>query len=222
MMESKVLEALFPGARRIVLRALFAEPDRWWSVDEVAGCAGVQPASQQTYLGRLSKAGVVREQRAAGEVRYQANPACSIYAELRTIVAKLTQLPVCGETILVVEDTEATAQITRILLENWGYVVLEAHSPTEALDLFESHANQIHLLLTDVLMPGMSGSQLANELRRRRPTLPVVFMSGYPADRFGGPREAYLPKPFNPWSLSQTVRKTLDGVSAGGPRINRP
>src|ERR1700735_2451549 len=98
IMESKVLEALFPGARRIVLSALFADPDRWWSVEEVAGCAGVPPGSQQTYLVRLSKVGVLREQRAAGEARYQPDPACSIYAELRTIVAKLTQPPVCGET----------------------------------------------------------------------------------------------------------------------------
>jgi two-component system cell cycle sensor histidine kinase/response regulator CckA len=121
-----------------------------------------------------------------------------------------------------VEDTEATAQITRILLESWGYVVLEAHSPTEALDLFESHADEVQLMLTDVLMPEMSGLQLAEELRRSRPNLPVVFMSGYPEDQFSGPDDTYLAKPFNPWSLSQIVRKTLDGVSSTAERINAP
>jgi CheY-like chemotaxis protein len=222
MVESKVLEVLFPGARRLILCAMFGEPDKWWSLEELAGHAGVRPASQQAYLVRLRRAGIVREQTGDGTVRFQPNPACSIYAELRTIIVKLTQAPVCGETVLVVEDTEATAQITRILLESWGYVVLEAHSPIEALDLFESHANEIQLVLTDVLMPEMSGSQLAEELRRSRPDLPVVFMSGYPADQFSGPSDRYLAKPFNPWSLSQMVRKTLDGVSSLPDRINMP
>jgi len=217
-----VLEALFPGAHRFVLGAMFSEPERWWSIEDLAGCAGVRPGSQQAYVARLRKAGILREQTLDQGVRYQPEPACPVYSELRTIVAKLTQPPVCGETILVVEDTEATAQITRILLENWGYIVLEAHSPTEALDLFASHASEVHLLLTDVLMPGMSGPQLAEELRRTQPNLAVVFMSGYPADQFAGPGESYLPKPFNPWTLSQMVRKTLDGVASHAGRINAP
>jgi CheY-like chemotaxis protein len=222
MVESKVLEVLFPGARRLILCAMFGEPDRWWSLEELAGRAGVRPATQQAYLMRLRKAGIVRERTVDGALRFQPDPACSIYADLRTIVVKLTQAPVCGETILVVEDTEATAQITRILLESWGYVVLEGHSPIEALDLFESHADEIHLLLTDVLMPEMSGSELVEEFRRSRPNLPVVFMSGCPADQVSGPSESYLAKPFNPWSLSQMVRKTLDGVSSPAQRINTP
>jgi CheY-like chemotaxis protein len=222
MVESKVLEALFPGARRLMLCAMFGEPDRWWSLEELAGCAGVRPATQQAYLMRLRRAGIVRERTADGASRFQPEPACSIYADLRTIIVKLTQAPVCGETILVVEDTEATAQITRILLESWGYVVLEAHSPIEALDLFESHADEIQLLLTDVLMPEMSGPQLADELRRSRPNLPVVLMSGSPEDPFRRPSDGYLAKPFNPWSLSQMVRKTLDGVSCPAQRINTP
>ena len=74
-----------------------------------------------------------------------------------------------GETILVVEDTTATAQITRILLESWGYRALEAHTAAEALDLFDAHAGEIQLVLTDVMMPQMSGPQLASELRRRNP-----------------------------------------------------
>lgn len=171
---------------------------------------------------RLHRAGMVRERTVAGAVRFQPDPSCSIYSDLRTIIVKLTQSPVCGETILVVEDTEATAQITRILLESWGYAVLEAHSPTEALDLFESHADEIQLLLTDVMMPEMSGPQLADELRRSRPNLPVVLMSGSLTDQFSRPSDSYLAKPFNPWSLSQIVRKTLDGVSSAAKRINTP
>jgi len=202
MVESKVLDALFPGARRILLGALFGEPDRWWLLEELAGCAGVRPGSQQAYLARLRKAGIVRERKDGGAIRFQPDPDCPIFAELRAIVVKLTHPSVFGETILVVEDTEGTAQITRILLESWGYIVLEAHDATEA--------------------PGMSGMELADELRRRRPRLPAVFMSGYSADQFSGPGDAYLPKPFNPWSLSQMVRKTLDGVSSRARRINTP
>jgi CheY-like chemotaxis protein len=222
MVESKVLDALFPGARRILLGALFGEPDRWWLLEELAGCAGVRPGSQQAYLARLRKAGIVRERKDGGAIRFQPDPDCPIFAELRAIVVKLTHPSVFGETILVVEDTEGTAQITRILLESWGYIVLEAHDATEAIELFESHAHEVQLLLTDVSMPGMSGTELADELRRRRPRLPAVFMSGYSADQFSGPGDAYLPKPFNPWSLSQMVRKTLDGVSSRARRINTP
>lgn len=215
MTDSKTLETLFPGARRVIVSAIFGDPDRWWSLAELAGCAGVQPGSLQGYLARLRKCGIVRERKVAETVHFQPDVSCPIFSELQAIVSKLTPSPVSGETILVVEDTEATAQITRILLESWGYLVLEAHSPSEALGLFESHADQVHLLLTDVLMPGMSGVQLADELQRRRPELRVVFMSGCPADQLGGRGDAFLPKPFNPRSLSQMVRKTLDGVSCG-------
>jgi CheY-like chemotaxis protein len=196
---------------------MFGEPDRWWSLAELAGSAGVQPGTLQAYFARLRRGGVIRERRVADALQFRPDTGCPIFAELQRIVVKLTQLPVCGETILVVEDTEATAQLTRILLESWGYLVLEAHGSREALDVSESHPEEIHLLLTDINMPGMSGPQLADELVRRRPKLRVVFMSGYPADQLKGRTGAFLPKPFNPSSLSQAIRKTLDGVSLNGP-----
>jgi len=214
MTESKVMEVLFPGARRMVLSAMFGEPDRWWSLAELAGRAGVQPGSLQAYLARLRSGGVIRRQNEADGVRFQPETHCPVFAELQGIVTKLTPAQASGETILVVEDTEATAQITRILLESWGYLVLEAHSPSEALDVSDKHADEIELLLTDVIMPGMSGPKLAVELHRRRPTLRVVFMSGYPADDLNGCGGAFLAKPFNPLSLSRIVRKTLDSASA--------
>jgi CheY-like chemotaxis protein len=210
MMESKALEALFPGTRRIVLSAMFGEPDRWWSVAELAGCAGVRPASLQAYIGQLRSGGVIREQKGDGPSRFQPDLNCPVFVELRAMVVKLTPSRLAGETVLVVEDTEATAQITRILLESWGYLVLEAHGAAEALDVSDSHTDEIHLLLTDVIMPGLSGPQLADELRRRRPKLRVVFMSGIPADEINGRMDAFLSKPFNPARLSQMIRKTLD------------
>jgi CheY-like chemotaxis protein len=125
-------------------------------------------------------------------------------------VTKLTPQTNTAETILVVEDQPATAQITRILLESWGYRVLEAHDGNEALSLFARDGDGIHLLLTDVIMPGMNGQQLASELVQRKPELRVVFMSGYPSDHLNQPNAAFLPKPFNPASLSRMVRKELD------------
>ena len=113
------------------------------------------------------------------------------------------------ETILIVEDEPATAQITRILLESWAGVI-EAHNGSEALSLFEERDEDIHLLLTDVLMPGITGPQLADEFLSRQPGLRVVFMSGYPSDELTGRNCSFLPKPFNPASLSKMIRRELD------------
>jgi CheY-like chemotaxis protein len=129
---------------------------------------------------------------------------------MQSIFTKLTAQTDGAETILVVEDQPATAQITRILLESWGYKVFEAHCGEEALRMFGSVADGIHLVLTDVIMPGMTGPQLAAELTRMKPDLRVVFMSGYPNDQLNGPGVAFLPKPFNPSSLSRMIRKVLD------------
>jgi CheY-like chemotaxis protein len=207
---SRIFEVLFPGARRTVFAALFTEPNRWWTSEELAGRAGVRAGSIQTQLCRLRESGIVREDRTPGKHLFQANPECQIFTELQAIVTKLTA-SAGGETILVVEDTAATAQITRILLESWGYRALEAHTPTEALDLFEAYGGHVHLLLTDIQMPQMSGPQLADELRRRNPDLRIVFMSGYPDTDTMELNEAFLAKPFNPTGLSQTVRRALDG-----------
>jgi len=214
MTESKVMEVLFPGARRNGSKRDVRRTGSMVVAGRACRARGVQPGSLQAYLARLRSGGVIRRQNEADGVRFQPETHCPVFAELQGIVTKLTPAQASGETILVVEDTEATAQITRILLESWGYLVLEAHSPSEALDVSDKHADEIELLLTDVIMPGMSGPKLAVELHRRRPTLRVVFMSGYPADDLNGCGGAFLAKPFNPLSLSRIVRKTLDSASA--------
>src|SRR5437868_1960873 len=180
MRELKALEALFPGPRRQVFSAMFGEPSRWWSLPELAGRAGIQPASLRQHMNHLRDAGIVREKAEAGRPWFQPDPACPVFEELRTILSKLTSEADSAETILVVEDQPATAQITRILLESWGYHVLEAHSGEEAVALFSRNGAGVQLVLTDVIMPdGMNGPQLADELRRRNPELRIVFMSGY-------------------------------------------
>lgn len=121
-----------------------------------------------------------------------------------------------SETILLVEDEVPVRSVTRQLLERNGYTVLEAADGPAALALIDggSGGRHIDLLLTDVIMPGMSGRELAVELRARRPDLRVLYMSGYTDDavvRHGmlEPGLAYLEKPFRPATLLRKVREVL-------------
>ncbi len=211
MDDSKALEAIFPGPRRLLFSALFGEPERWWSVPELAGRAGLQPGSLRQHIAHLRDSGILREKHVDGRAFLQPDPDSPVYGELRAIVTKLLPKAEGGETILIVEDQPATAQITRILLESWGYKVLEVHSPADAIEVFERQGHEVDLLLSDVIMPEMSGPQLADELVRRNPGLRVIFMSGYPNEELlKRESAAFLPKPFNPASLSRIVRKELD------------
>ena len=117
------------------------------------------------------------------------------------------------ETVLVVEDEEAVRQFAVASLQRHGYEVLSASSGEEALQVASSYDGTIHLLLTDVVMPGMKGPELAGRLRAQRPGLRVLLMSGYAADvvTSGDLKDAALmAKPFSPASLSQTVRNALN------------
>src|SRR5262249_9676342 len=91
-------------------------------------------------------------------------------------------IPMGSETILLVEDEPTVRSLARRVLEMCGYHVLEASQGEEPLEVAGKHAGPIHLLLTDILMPGMTGRQLAAELTTRRADLPVLFMSGYSDD----------------------------------------
>ena len=119
-----------------------------------------------------------------------------------------------SETVLVVEDEAAVRNLVRAVLERKGYVVLAAQDGAGALELVDKHAGVIHVLLTDLVMPGMNGRDLAARVSARRPTIKVVFMSGYTADvptdlgTEGGP--AFLSKPFNERALTVKLREVLD------------
>jgi PAS domain S-box-containing protein len=119
------------------------------------------------------------------------------------------------ETILLAEDETSLRTLTRSTLELCGYKVLEAKDGVEALEVSERHAGPIELLLTDIVMPGMGGRPLAQELTRRRPEIRVVYMSGYTGQAVGaqGPVEPgsdFLPKPFTRDTLTRKIREALD------------
>jgi len=174
----------------------------------------------RSHVIHLRDSGILRENHVNGRYVIQADPSSSIFVELHSIVTKLTSQADRAETILIVEDQPATAQITRILLESWGYRVYEAHCPQDAVRIFDQHGDTIRLLLSDIIMPEMTGTLLARELVRRKPSLRVVFMSGYPNDEGLTPDSAFLPKPFNPASLSRIVRKELDRAESPAREMN--
>jgi PAS domain S-box-containing protein len=121
-----------------------------------------------------------------------------------------------NETILIVEDELDLRSLSRIILEQFGYCVLEAENGVDALELWRQHGAKISLVLTDVIMPqGMNGYQLAELLRQERPDLCIIFSSGYSSDvgerdLSSIPRSCFLQKPYPPLSLVQLVRHCLD------------
>jgi CheY-like chemotaxis protein len=119
-----------------------------------------------------------------------------------------------SETVLLVEDEEALRRFGSAALESYGYNVLTAANGEDALRLVESNGGRIDLLLTDVVMPGMSGCDLALALRQRWPDLRVLLLSGYTEEaimhRGTVARATFLSKPFSPAALATKVRQILD------------
>jgi PAS domain S-box-containing protein len=118
------------------------------------------------------------------------------------------------ETVLVVEDQPEVRKLMLAKLESQGYRLLEAANGSEALSLCERHLEPIHLLITDVVMPGMTGRELARLLLALRPSMKTLYTSGYPANAIAhqgvlDPGVAYLPKPFSPAQLAAKVRNVL-------------
>jgi len=121
------------------------------------------------------------------------------------------------ETVLLAEDEAPVRAVARQVLERHGYNVLEAPSAEAALDLAQRYSGDIHVLLTDVVMPGLSGHDLAKQLVALRPNVRVIYMSGYTDDaitRHGvlEPGLAYVQKPFTPEGIARKVREVLDAA----------
>ncbi len=128
-----------------------------------------------------------------------------------------------GETVLVVEDDGPCRMLAQHVLNNLGYRVIAARDGNEAIELAQTHAGSIDLLMTDMIMPGMSGNEVADALQRARPGLKVVYTSGYPeniiASRVGS--QLYLGKPYSIGSLAAKLREALEqphSSAASSPR----
>ena len=136
---------------------------------------------------------------------------------------KPSAIPGGTETILVVEDEAGVRELACQFLRVKGYTVLEAEGGLEALAVSRSHPGVIHLLLSDLVMPRMSGGELAEELKAVRPQIRVAFMSGYSEFSRGDlgkefPEAPVLQKPFSPSSLVKIVREALAQPLAASSR----
>ncbi|WP_053227897.1 PAS domain S-box protein [Solirubrobacter soli] len=118
-----------------------------------------------------------------------------------------------SETILIAEDDRAIRTLIQLVLEEDGYTVLSAATPADALELAQRHPVAIDLIVTDMIMPGMSGPELAERIREHRPAIGVLFTSGYSNAelvRRGLPHDVpFIEKPFTPEGLKRTIRGVL-------------
>ena len=126
------------------------------------------------------------------------------------------ELPRGSETILLVDDEELVRGFEREVLTSTGYTVLEAHGPRHALEIAREHPGIIDLLLTDVLMPGLSGPELAESLCRERPDMQTLYTSGYTPDAIAQhgvlEPDAFISKPLDRSRLAHKVREVLDSA----------
>jgi PAS domain S-box-containing protein len=131
--------------------------------------------------------------------------------------------PTGSETILLVEDEAALRRLSRRILAQFGYTVIEAPNGEEALRLAEAYGGTIHLVLTDVVMPRLSGRDLAQRVLASHPESKILYMSGYTDDAVVqrgvlAQEVTLLRKPFTPYALVASVREVLDSAPTPAPR----
>jgi nitrogen-specific signal transduction histidine kinase len=180
-----------------------------------------KPAGVGTGLGLSTVYGIVTQSGGSVSVKSQVGAGTTFTVALPAIEKaseiagedRRTAAPAGGKgTILVVEDEAAVRNLICAVLKRAGYQVLAASDGAEARLLSEDHPGEIHLLLTDMVMPGTRGDELARYLKSSRPDLRVLLMSGYTDQTVGelAADVAFLQKPFTPSSLSQAVRRALE------------
>jgi PAS domain S-box-containing protein len=181
-----------------------------------------KPKGKGTGLGLSTVYGIVRQSGGHIEVRSSVGRGTTFEILLPQVAAAVPAraelslgmaLPRGTETVLVVEDEEAVRLIVRRVLESQGYAIIEARDGNDALRVCSERGGDIDLVLSDVIMPGMGGRELARALASSRPTLPILFMSGYNDDgelATGGDDRGVLAKPFTSETLARQVREALD------------
>ncbi|HYJ04406.1 MAG TPA: ATP-binding protein [Chthoniobacterales bacterium] len=185
-----------------------------------------------TGLGLATVYGIVKQ--SGGGITVESTPGqgCifSIFLPATTDELDLAELPPVepktngSETILVVEDEEVVRQLICTVLADAGYEILEAESPEDALQLARERKQPVHLLVTDIVMPGMNGPALARALSEHQPSIKILYVSGYSDNDISAqgvidPGLVVLQKPFTQQSLSRKVRELLDSdvpIQAGG------
>lgn len=186
-----------------------------------------------TGLGLSTVYGIVKQHQGWVEVTSEVGvgtafrilfPAAGTSGELGDEVKETAPVRGGRETILHVEDEPGLRQLVRDILSQYNYHILEAGSGVEALRVWDEHDGRVDLLLTDMVMPeGMTGRELAHQLRKRKPNLRVIFTSGYTLKTFGkepGDSDTvWLEKPYQPTQLARSVRECLD---AGPSKISGP
>jgi signal transduction histidine kinase len=179
-----------------------------------------------TGLGLASVYGIVRQ--SGGHIAVTSTPGVGTSFRIHlprvdapvdtSRAARVVSVPAAGtETLLVAEDEQMVRVLIRKVLEQAGYTVLLASGGAEALQLAARHAGPIQMLVTDVVMPGMNGRELARRLLELRPETKVLYLSGYADDaveRHGvlDPGTAFMQKPFSPGALASRVREVLGGA----------
>ena len=177
-----------------------------------------------TGLGLATVYGIVRQNKGYIEVQSEPGKGASFHIYLPwhevqpkedEAAAAVSAEPARGtETVLLVEDGQSVLESSRRMLTALGYTVLPAGTPEEALRESEAYSGDIHLLLTDVVMPGMNGRDLADRIRQTRPTIRSLYMSGYTADIIA--RQGVLEKGVQfiqkPFSLDQLARKVREAI----------
>jgi CheY-like chemotaxis protein len=183
-----------------------------------------KPVGRGTGLGLATVYGIVKQNDGCVEVDSEVGRGTTVRIFLPSVEADVTGattdmaagLPQSGhETVLLVEDESAVLRLSKIVLERFGYKVLTAGTPSEAIQVFTTHEGLVHLLVTDVVMPEMNGRELAARLRETHPDLKALFVSGYSASALA-PRGVldegvhFLQKPFSLEDLAASVRHALD------------
>ncbi|HEY1338500.1 MAG TPA: ATP-binding protein [Bryobacteraceae bacterium] len=217
--------AVRPGAY-----ILLAVSDTGGGMDEATRARLFEPfftikgAGKGTGLGLSTVFGIIKQ--SGGSVEVYSEPGrgtsvkvylpridqpVSVESEVRSMAAARGT-----ETILLVEDDEMVRNLVRETLEREGYTILDAPGPLEARRMAEAHKGRIHLTITDVVMPKVSGRELAEGLLKRRPDMKVLYMSGYTDSAIVNSgllqkEVSFLQKPFTPGALSAKVREVLDG-----------